>query len=288
MNSNENKVVVLDGGFSSQLSTHMNDNFDKDPLWTARLLKTAPEIVIAIHLDFLRAGAEIIETNTYQASVEGFKKYLNITEEESVQLIYKAVNLAKEAVNLFLTEKISKTDNSKEFKINIAGSCGPYGAFLHDRSEYTGVYDKTVSKDLLKKWHKPRIDALVDAGVDILAFETIPCEIEAQAIVELLHDYPNTKAWMSFSCNPEGKYIVDGSDFNSVALACWKNAIPGQIIAVGLNCITPSVVTSFFQGINEAKAPFVPLIVYPNSGEVIYYFYLFHFERVKHMSEFKN
>ncbi|XP_044008298.1 homocysteine S-methyltransferase 1-like [Aphidius gifuensis] len=265
--TSKEKVTILDGGFSSQLSKHMDTNFDKDPLWTARLLKTSPEVIIATHLDYLRAGSEIIETNTYQASIKGFTDHLQLTEEESFDLIKKAVHLAKEAINLFYNERKLITDDSNEYKPLVAGSCGPYGAFLHDRSEYTGSYHKNVSKDLLKNWHKSRVDALVDGGVDILAFETIPCELEAQAIVELLKDYPNTKAWISFSCSSDGKSIVDGSNFKTVACYCYESSIPGQIIAVGINCIAPSIVSSFFKDINGTDKSFVPLIVYPNSGE---------------------
>lgn len=52
----------------------------------------------------------------------------------------------------------------------------------------------------MREWHKPRIQALVDAGVDLLALETIPCQEEADMLVELLREYPNTKAWLAFSC----------------------------------------------------------------------------------------
>lgn len=59
----------------------------------------------------------------------------------------------------------------------IAASIGPYGACLHDGSEYTGSYADTVDPELMKKWHKVRIDAYLDAGVDLLAIETIPCKV---------------------------------------------------------------------------------------------------------------
>ncbi|KAJ8970694.1 hypothetical protein NQ314_001076 [Rhamnusium bicolor] len=82
----------------------------------------------------------------------------------------------------------------------IVGAVGPYGASLHDGSEYTGSYIKTTSVDTIKQWHIPRIKALVEAGVDLLALETIPCKVEAEMLVTLLKEqFPNTKAWLSFS-----------------------------------------------------------------------------------------
>lgn len=154
-----------------------------DPLWTARFLATNPDAVYATHLDFLRAGADIIETNTYQASVSGLTKHLSITEEESIKLLHEAVNLAKKAVNDYTKEIIGNNDVENKNPI-IAGSCGPYGASLHDGSEYNGAYGKTTSHEVMMAWHKSRIDALVDAGIDLLALETIPCYQEAEVIVD--------------------------------------------------------------------------------------------------------
>jgi homocysteine S-methyltransferase len=51
------------------------------------------------------------------------------------------------------------------------------------------------------EWHKTRIDACVEAGVDGLAIETIPCKIEALTVVDyVVERYPNLKFWISFQC----------------------------------------------------------------------------------------
>lgn len=52
----------------------------------------------------------------------------------------------------------------------------------------------------LKAWHRPQIECLAAAGADLVAFETIPSIKEAEALVELLREFPNSKAWLSFSC----------------------------------------------------------------------------------------
>lgn len=85
-------------------------------------------------------------------------------------------------------------------EIQICGSVGSYGSFLHDGSEYRGEYVDTVSHDLIKEWHRPRILALVEAGVDIIAFETIPALIEAELLLNLIKEFPSVKVWVSFSC----------------------------------------------------------------------------------------
>lgn len=89
----------------------------------------------------------------------------------------------------------------------IAGSLGPYGAYLHDGSEYNGFYTDRISREELIDYHKSRISALVEGGVDLLAIETIPSKKEAEIIVELIKEFPNIKAWLSFSCQVFNSFL---------------------------------------------------------------------------------
>lgn len=167
-----NRVMVIDGGFSTQLAFHVGSNIDGDPLWSARFNAVEPSAVIQAHLDFLESGAEIILTNTYQASVEGYTEHLHLDKTQSIDLIKSTVQLAHMARNKFLESPENKGQTPLVF-----ASIGPYGAMLHDGSEYTGNYASKVNPAALKKWHKVRIDACVEAGVDGLAIETIPCQV---------------------------------------------------------------------------------------------------------------
>lgn len=256
-------VKVLDGGFGGQLSRHVNTKIDGDPLWTSRFLAVNTAPIYDTHLDFLRAGADVIETCTYQASQQGLMKYANISTEQSVLLMSKAVSIARKAVDTYMAET---ANNSRERPL-VAGSCGPYGAYLHDGSEYTGKYGKTVSRQELMDFHRPRMRALLDAQVDLLALETIPCEEEADALVELLREFPNARAWFSFNCR-DHQHLADGSNFKKVALRCYR-ALPSQIVAVGVNCVPPDLVTPLLNDINERNETsenFIPLVAYPNKG----------------------
>ncbi|KAJ8670603.1 hypothetical protein QAD02_001862 [Eretmocerus hayati] len=260
-------VKVLDGGFSTQLATHVGERIDGDPLWTSRFLSTDPEAVYKTHLDFLRAGSDVIETNTYQASIAGFVKYLGKSEIESLQLIRKAVELAKRAVKTYKTEtKGQEVSNPDPI---VAGSIGPYAAFLHDCSEYTGGSYKDIdSMDSIMEWHKPRIETLIAAGVDLLAIETIPCAREAEGLIGLLKQYPGIKAWLSFSCKTDGKSIADGCNFRETILRCRQAANPDQIVAYGVNCLAPRSVTPLLKSVNQNNAnELIPMVAYPNSGE---------------------
>ncbi|XP_049877150.1 translin-associated factor X-interacting protein 1-like [Pectinophora gossypiella] len=257
-------VLVLDGGFSSQISQHVGCTADGDPLWSARFLQTHPEQVTNTHLDFLRAGADVILTNTYQASVGGFVKHLGVTEQEGYALIRRAVEFAKNARNTFLQE-CRESSNARRPPM-IVGSVGPYGAHLHDGSEYDGNYADRTDLQTMRDWHTPRIKTLIEAGVDLLAFETIPCQKEAEMLVDLLKEFPTTKAWLSFSCK-DNETLAHGENFQKVAKKCWDSN-PEQLVAIGVNCCSPKIVTNLLKGINaDRKENPIPFVTYPNSGE---------------------
>ena len=192
------KVIVVDGGFATQLSMHVGPCVDGDPLWSARFNATNPDAVLKTHLDFLNAGANCILTNTYQASIDGYMEYLDLDENASLNLIKSTVKLAHLARNKFLAEDNNNTHSDIPW---ILGSIGPYGAHLHDGSEYTGAYADYITTDTIQKWHRYRIDACIEAGVDALAIETIPCQMEAEALLDMMcEDYPNVKFWISLQC----------------------------------------------------------------------------------------
>ena len=94
-------------------------------------------------------------------------------KEDSVALIKNTCNLAHKARQIYMSKKECKMSNAKAPMIY--ASIGPYGAMLHDGSEYTGSYCDTMTAEQLKQWHKIRIDACLEANVEGLAFETIPC-----------------------------------------------------------------------------------------------------------------
>ena len=87
-------------------------------------------------------------------------------------MIKDSVAIAMRARSTFLSET-HQPDDGQGLPL-VAGSVGPYGACLHDSSEYTGSYVDHVTPEELKAWHRPRMAALLEAGAHLLAIETIP------------------------------------------------------------------------------------------------------------------
>ncbi len=247
-------TVILDGALATELESHGCDL--DDPLWSARTLIENPGAISAVHTDYFRAGADCAITASYQATVEGFGKR-GIGEEEAIGLIKQTVFLAKEARDSFWDEEGSR-DNGRH-KPFVAASVGPYGAYLADGSEYRGDYG--ISKEELAAFHRPRIQALVEAGADVLAFETIPSFEEAEVLVSLLNENPGVYAWLSFSLR-DGSRISDGTRVADCALA-FKDI--EQIAAIGVNCAPIPEATEAVKILHQHTDQ--PIIVYPNSGE---------------------
>jgi len=250
---NDFPALVIDGALATELERRGCDL--KDDLWSAKILLEQPEIIRQVHLDYFIAGADCAITASYQATVEGFAKR-GLNESEAIELIQRSVGLAIQARDEFWSDLANRAGRAKPF---VAASVGPYGAFLADGSEYRGDYG--LNENELMDFHRPRMKALIEAGAEILACETIPCLIEAQALARLLEEFPDTTAWFSFSARDE-KHISEGQVFAD----CVKQLEDQpQIAAIGINCTSPNYIPSLI--LEARKVTEKPVLVYPNSGE---------------------
>ena len=239
--------ILLDGALATELERH-GSNLD-DPLWSARVQLEEPEQIHRIHADYFKIGADCAITSSYQASVTGFGSR-GIKEDEAVELIKQTVYLAQQAR--------AETGQVAAHAL-IAGSIGPYGAYLSDGSEYVGHYG--VDDAQLEAFHRPRLEALITAGADILAFETIPSLQEAKVLFRLLEEFPEQSAWLAFSLR-DATHISEGTLLSECIEALGEHP---QLAAIGANCFPASIATEFITALKQLTD--VPIIVYPNSGE---------------------
>lgn len=246
--------LVIDGALATELESRGHDL--SHPLWSGKTLKENPEAIKQVHLDYFLAGADIAITSSYQATAQGLKDHFQLDEDEAKDLIRLSVRLAQEAKN-----EAAKQGADNILKLLVAGSVGPYGAYLADGSEYRGDYN--LSPAQYQAFHRPRIEALVEAGVDLLAVETIPNIQEIRAIRDLLQaDFPSTTAW--YSCTlKDATHMADGTPLSELvaSLKCSE----GQTLAVGFNCVPPGLALEALEHMRTLTN--LPLVCYPNSGE---------------------
>lgn len=231
--------VLIDGGLSTALED-LGHNLS-DGLWSARLLADDPDGLVEAHRAFLDAGAEVLISASYQASIPGLmERGLSVAEAET--LILLSTDLARRAA---------------DGRALVAASVGPYGAYLADGSEYTGDYRMSVTE--LTTWHARRFELLVESGPDLLAVETIPGVAEARALAPLLAG-SGVEAWVSFTCGPAG-LTRTGEDL-AAAVAVVADLEP--VVAVGINCTHPDDVDAALVRLRAGTD--LPLVLYPNLG----------------------
>ncbi|HEX7727698.1 MAG TPA: homocysteine S-methyltransferase [Terracidiphilus sp.] len=240
---------VLDGGFATELE-FQGAKID-GPLWSAHVLEDAPEKIIATHRAFIQAGSEIIATASYQVSRRGYIEY-GLTAQQADRALLRAVELARAAAAEFPARRVL-----------IGASLGPYGAILHNGAEYHGNYDLSFAD--LVSFHRERIAILAEShgaqAPDLLAFETFPSLIEAQAVAEAMAPWPHLSAWFSFACK-DALHIAHGEPLRDCAR--FLAGVP-QTAAIGVNCTPPALMVSLIAELKAASDK--PILVYPNSGE---------------------
>ncbi|QPT54483.1 homocysteine S-methyltransferase [Rothia kristinae] len=275
--------LILDGAMATELEGLGVDT--STPLWSATALAEHPEAVRAVHEAYYRAGAQVATTNTYQANIPAFTA-AGWSASEADALLQRAVTLTREARDAAASDGW------------VAGSVGPYGAYLADGSEYTGRYQ--LSEEEFRDFHRPRLRALLGAGAEALALETMPHVGEVRALVrQLAQEFPDARAWVSLSVRQASGVEAEaddgcgadetgsdggpasvpgdggtGADDDAAPVLCDGTALPEvaalleespQVVAVGVNCLPIPRVAPALRALRRGTAK--PLVAYPNSGE---------------------
>ena len=229
----------------------------RNALWSALALTAAPDVVREVHTDYLSAGARVITTNTYQATLPALIRS-GCGAVAAREVIAAGVRLAEDAARCFGKEH-------PEESVLVAGGLGPYGAYLADGSEYTGAYDINIPEDSgFLEVHRPRIEVLVGEEIDLFALETLPRLDGAQALLAMVKGLaPQAECWVSFQVRPDGATLADGTPLAEAA--AWV-AQEETIVAVGINCVAPGVVGRALPVLRAATGK--PLVAYPNAGDL--------------------
>ncbi|KAB8167874.1 homocysteine S-methyltransferase [Streptomyces sp. 3MP-14] len=243
--------LLLDGGLSNQLAAQgvdlSEDGLSGEPtdrLWTARLLVDAPEHLVAAHAAYLAAGAQVLLTASYQASFEGFARR-GLGRRAAARLFGDSVRLARAAGARAGRPAL------------VAASVGPYGAVRGDGGEYRGNYGLSVAE--LARFHAPRVAALLDADPDLLALETVPDTVEAEALLTVVRD-AGVPVWLSYTA-AGGRTRAGQPLAEAFALA----ADEPSVVAVGVNCCRPEEVADAVALATATTGR--PAVAYPNAGE---------------------
>ncbi|TFK44664.1 Homocysteine S-methyltransferase [Crucibulum laeve] len=209
--------IIMDGGLGTALEDVFGLHISDTPLWSAKAIAEDPETITAAHLAYIRAGARVILTSTYQCSISTFQQ-AGYDEKNARSLMLKAVQLTKKAREDFYSEtRENRTNENKpsygehvDKRVHIALSLGPFGATLSPTQEFDGLYpppygprgysaaednynafirddDENLSIEVLARFHFERLiifanDPATWEIIDCIAFETVPLRREVKAI----------------------------------------------------------------------------------------------------------
>ncbi|KAK4405741.1 Homocysteine S-methyltransferase 2 [Sesamum angolense] len=241
--------AVIDGGLATELERHGADL--NDPLWSAKCLINSPHLIRTVHLDYLEAGANIIISASYQATLQGFEAK-GLSRKEGEALLEKSVKIACEARDIYY-------DRATKGSWDISGDVLTRKSILFWLL-HRGIYGDNIGLETLKDFHRRRVQVLAESGADLIAFETIPNKLEAMAYAELLEEEAvNIPAWFSFS-SKDGINVVSGDPIQDCALIADSCE---QVVAVGVNCTPPRFIHGLIQSIQTVTTK--PILVYPTA-----------------------
>lgn len=247
-------IHVLDGAIATELERRGCDL--SGPLWSGLVLDQAPAAIAAVHLDYLRAGADCICTASYQVSAHGYRE-VGLDPAAARRAADRALRVSVEIAQQAQAEYAR--ENARP--VRIAASLGPYGAALHNGAEYHGRY--ALSFDDLIAFHAERLAVLVGTKADLIAFETIPSPEEARAILHALEETPSLAAWISFTCR-DSFHVAHGEPLRACAELLSESP---QIAAIGINCTSSALIDGLIVEAQLGSSEKKPILVYPNSGE---------------------
>jgi S-methylmethionine-dependent homocysteine/selenocysteine methylase len=208
------------------------------PLWSALGLLEAPEVVLAIHRDYVAAGAEALTANTFRTQRRALARGGH--GARAAELTRLAVGLARRAAD----------EAGAGRRVFVLGSAPT----LEDCYRPDLVPDAAA----LAREHEEHARNLVAAGADAILVETQNTVREAVAAVRAARE-AGAAAWASFVCG-EGARLLSGEPL----AAALEAVAPLGPLAVGVNCLPPSAVPACLPALRAAGPPFS---VYANLGE---------------------
>lgn len=264
----QQRVLVLDGAMGTMIQRYnlSEDDFRGEAYKSHSaslkgnndlLCVTQPNVIFSIHCAYLEAGADIIETNTFNANRISQADYE--LEDETYRINFEAAKIARRAADQF-------TNENPDHPRFVAGALGPTNKTASMSADVNDPGARAVSFDQLVEAYFEQADALLAGGADVLLVETIFDTLNAKAAlfaIQKLQDKLGAKIGVMVSGT-----ITDASGrtlSGQTVEAFMHSVLHVDLLSIGLNCALGAEQMRPYIEELAAKAS-LPVSAYPNAG----------------------
>jgi 5-methyltetrahydrofolate--homocysteine methyltransferase len=266
----QERILVIDGAMGTMIQRHKLTeedyrgtrfaNWHSDVKGNNDLLCiTQPAIITGIHLQYLEAGADIIETNTFSSTSIAMADY--DMQELAYELNVAAAKCVREAINQY---KAKHPNSPEKF---IAGSMGPLNKTLSLSPDVNNPGFRAVTFDEVVAAYTEQIRGLVDGGVDIILVETIFDTLNAKAAIFAIKEYfrkigqPELPIMISGTITDASGRTLSGQTLE----AFYTSVAHAKPLSVGLNCaLGAQEMRSHIEELSQIATCYTS--AYPNAG----------------------
>lgn len=264
------RVVIIDGAMGTMIQRHHLTELDyrgnrfKD--WhidlkgnNDLLSLTQPQIIQQIHLDYLEAGADIIETNTFNAQRVSMADYG--MQDYCYEINVAAARIAREAIDTFCN-----TQANARKKCFVAGAIGPMNRTLSLSPDVNNPGYRAVTFDEVADAYFEQVSGLADGGVDLFLVETIFDTLNAKAAIYAIQKYNDLHnralpIMISGTITDASGRTLSGQTLEAFYISLQH----AQPLSIGLNCaLGGAEMRPYLEELSKLASCYVS--AYPNAG----------------------
>ena len=260
--------MIIDGAMGTMIQAHQLGEKDyrgkqfadhsKDLRQNNDLLNlTQPHLIEAIHRQYLEAGADIIETNTFNANSISMAEYL--LQDHVLELNKAGARVARAAADKFMAE-------NPERVCFVAGSMGPTSRSASFSGDLSNPSTRSVTFDQVRQAYYEQASGLVEGGVDLLLVETIFDTLNAKAALFAIDQYfensgRNLPVMVSGTIIDKSGRTLSGQTLEAFLISISHM----DLFSVGLNCsLGPKQMRQYIEELSHHVPVYVSC--YPNAG----------------------
>lgn len=268
----QKRILIIDGAMGTMIQRYQLSESDyrgeRFKNWPSDLkgnndllCLTRPDIIKAIHKEYLAAGADILETNTFNAQRISLADYQ--MENLASEINLAAAKIAREAVEEFFAQP----ENKNRDRAYVAGAVGPMNKTLSLSPDVNNPGFRSVTFDEVADAYTEQVKGLVEGGVDLLLIETIFDTLNAKAAIYAIkkyfrdHNRPELPIMISGTITDASGRTLSGQTLE----AFYTSVMHARPLSIGLNCaLGAAQMRPHIEELSQIASCFVS--AYPNAG----------------------